>query len=57
MDMILEFFDMGGHGSYIWPAYAVTAVSLVGLLWMTLHGYKTNAAALDRLEASKENGK
>ena len=57
MDMIKEFFDMGGHGSYIWPAYGVTAVVMVGVLWMTIRGYKTNAAALDRLEATKENGK
>ena len=57
MEIIQEFFDMGGHASYIWPAYAVTAVVMIGVLWMTLRGYKTNAKALYRLEASKENGK
>ncbi|MEE2689396.1 MAG: heme exporter protein CcmD [Pseudomonadota bacterium] len=31
-----EFFDMGGHGAYIWPAYAITTIVIVGILIQTL---------------------
>lgn len=27
-----EFLDMGGYASYIWPAYALTAVMMVWIL-------------------------
>jgi heme exporter protein CcmD len=32
-----EFFAMGGHGWFVWPAYAVAAIALGGLAlasWM-----------------------
>jgi len=31
MTGITEFFDMGGHAAFIWPAYGITALVLVGL--------------------------
>ena len=27
---------MGGHGAYIWPAYAITTIVIVGILIQTL---------------------
>ena len=27
-----DFFDMGGHGAFIWPAYLVTFIILGGIL-------------------------
>lgn len=29
---MMEFFEMGGHGIYIWPCYGLAFVLLVGLL-------------------------
>lgn len=26
------FFEMGGYGAYVWPAYAVSAAALIGLV-------------------------
>ena len=26
-----EFFNMGGYGGYIWPAYAISAAVLIAL--------------------------
>ncbi len=26
---LAEFFDMGGHGIYVWPAYTITFVVLL----------------------------
>lgn len=33
-DSLQAFFQMGGHGLYIWSAYAITTIVLVAnLLW------------------------
>lgn len=29
-----EFFSMGGYGAFVWPAYAVSAVTLIGLAFV-----------------------
>jgi heme exporter protein D len=31
MDMLSQFFSMGGYAGFIWPAYGVVAVVLIGL--------------------------
>ena len=36
VEILSEFFDMGGHGAYIWPAYAITIIVIVGILIQTL---------------------
>ena len=30
------FLSMGGHGAYVWPAYGVAVIALVGLLLWSL---------------------
>jgi len=50
MNSIGEFFDMGGHGIYVWSAYAV-AVAVIGTLiltgWRALKARETEVAALE----------
>ncbi|HYG86315.1 MAG TPA: heme exporter protein CcmD [Azospirillum sp.] len=48
-----EFFAMGGYAAYVWPAYAVTALVLVGLLVTTLRGLRSHEATLKALEGSR----
>jgi len=31
MDMLSQFFGMGGYAGFIWPAYGIVAVVLIGL--------------------------
>jgi len=31
MDALSQFFSMGGYAGFIWPAYGVVAVVLIGL--------------------------
>ena len=33
MEALTRFFEMGGYGGFIWPAYAVAALVLI-LLWI-----------------------
>ncbi len=48
-----EFFTMGGYAAYVWPAYTVTAVVLIGLLVVTLWGLRSHEATLKALEGSR----
>jgi len=47
---ILDFFDMGGYGAYIWPAYGVVAVTMIGLLVASLRTRSRLRGELDALE-------
>lgn len=35
-----EFFAMGGHGLYVWLSYGFTIVSLILLVYFSLHANK-----------------
>jgi heme exporter protein D len=43
-------FDMGSYSAYIWPAYGVSAVLLIGVTVWTLAGWKRAKARLANLE-------
>ena len=49
-----SFLEMGGYGGFVWPAYGVTAIVLVGLLVASLRALRKRQAALDALE--RESG-
>lgn len=42
------FFAMGGYAAFIWPAYGISAVALVGMIWQCIAAWR---AARRRLEA------
>lgn len=37
---MLDYFNMGGHGLYVWPSYALTLISLVFYYFQTLRKKK-----------------
>jgi len=44
-------FDMGAYGAYIWPAYGVSALALIGItVWSVAAWWRAKArlAALER---------
>ena len=51
-----EYFMMGGHGGYIWPAYLAAAVVMVGLLVASLRALRARQAELDALETRRRGG-
>ena len=53
MEAIAEFFAMGGHGAFVWPAFAVAAVVMGALLVVSLRQARANQAELDRLQATR----
>ena len=56
MASIETFLAMGGYAGYIWPAYAVTAAVLVGLLVGSLRTLRRREAALAALRGEAEGG-
>ncbi|WP_135080781.1 heme exporter protein CcmD [Terasakiella sp. SH-1] len=49
-----EFFDMGGHGIYIWPCYGLAFVLLVSLLLTSLKSLSKSKKDLSIMEQLKE---
>jgi heme exporter protein D len=47
---VSQYLAMGGHAVFIWSAYAVAAVVLIGLLGLSWRGLKAREAELALLE-------
>lgn len=50
-----EFFEMGGHGIYIWPCYGLAFVLLVGLLLTSMKQLSQSKHDLSMMEALSHN--
>jgi heme exporter protein D len=44
-------FDMGAYGAYIWPAYGVSALALIGATLWTILSWRRAKARLAALES------
>ena len=42
-----EFLHMGGYAAYVWPAYGIAALVLLGLLVATWKGLRNAEATLE----------
>ena len=45
---------MGGYGDFVWPAFALTAAVLIGLLVMTLRRLHALQSELARLPEARQ---
>jgi heme exporter protein D len=52
MDRIASFFAMGGYAAYVWPAYLIAALVMIGQVAVTLNTLRRREAALAELERS-----
>ena len=50
MGTLREFIAMGGYGGFVWPAFGVVAVVLIGLLAVSVRGLKSKEMALATLQ-------
>ncbi len=55
MDLVDEFFRMGGYAAYIWPAFGVTAALLIGLFVRSRLALKTDQKTLDILQQARRD--
>ena len=47
------FLTMGGYAAYVWPAFAITAIVMVGLLFVSARGLRADERTLERLQADR----
>ena len=57
MDRILAFLDMGGRAAFVWPAYGLTALVLIGLLLVSLKAMRARDRELERLKGGARRGR
>ncbi|MHA1600951.1 MAG: heme exporter protein CcmD [Alphaproteobacteria bacterium] len=48
------FLAMGGYGNFVWPAFALTAAVLIGLLITTLRRLRALRNELARLQEAQQ---
>ena len=51
MEQVQSFLAMGGYGNFVWPAYALTAVFIIGMLVTTLRRLRALQSELTHLRA------
>ena len=56
METISAYLDMGGHGGFIWPAYAIVTVVMAGLMMVSRRALKTAEDALKALTRGADGG-
>lgn len=49
-----EFFEMGGYGAFIWPAYAAAVILMLGLLTLSWKSMRQREALVKSLRASRK---
>ena len=56
-DTVSSFFAMGGYAAFVWPAYALAAVVLVGLLLVSLRQLRRGEADLAAQRGGRPEGR
>ena len=56
MDKVMDFINMQGYGSYVWPSYLVTAGVLIFLLVMSQRLLKANIETKKSLDNADKKG-
>lgn len=51
-----DFFSMGGHAVYVWPAYGVSALALLGLAFAIWRRGRRLRQRLDKVESARRSG-
>lgn len=50
-----HYFAMGGYADFVWPAYAIVAIVMIGLVVFTRIDLVRQRALLDALEGTLAN--
>ncbi len=53
MDAIAQYLAMGGYARFVWPAYAVAAVVLVGMAVQSYRAWRRQQSLWSALEATR----
>ena len=50
MEVVSDFLNMGGYSAFIWPAYGIATIVLIGLFLLGLRFQRISSARLKALE-------
>ena len=50
MEVVSGFLNMGGYAAFIWPAYGITTIVLIGLFLLGLRFQRLSNAKLKAME-------
>ena len=48
------FLQMGGYAGFVWPAYAVSALGLIGVLVTSWRGWKAREREFETLKRERQ---
>ena len=54
MEKLTEVLAMGGYGAYVWPAFALAAILMAGMAWISLRSLRKAEKNLSELQPSHE---
>jgi heme exporter protein D len=54
-DSISTYFQMGGYAEFVWPAYAIAALVLIGFALSSWRRLRAAQRALERLSEADPN--
>ena len=52
--MMAEYFSMSGYAGFVWPAFGLSAIVLVGLFASSLRAMRRTEAELEALKGSDD---
>ena len=50
MEVVSDFLNMGGYAAFIWPAYGIATIVLIGLFLLGLRFQRLSNAKLKAME-------
>ena len=53
MDAILNVLNMGGYAAWVWPAYGLAAIAIVGVLVATRRTLKAREREFETLKSAR----
>jgi heme exporter protein D len=54
MQSLDAFLNMGGYGGFVWPAYGVSVLGLLGVLVVTWRGLKAREREFETLKRERQ---
>ena len=48
-----QFFAMGGYAAFVWPAYGVSALGLIAMVWQSWAAWRAAQKKLAALEKDR----
>ncbi len=53
VEAFLEFLDMGGYAAWVWPAYGLSMVGLIGIVAVTIRTLRAREQEFEQLKATR----